>query len=266
MTAAAKDEERASDIPVLAARLHAAESARTPVEQLTRQASMTVEVAYAVQRAGVELRTARGDSVIGFKLGFTSVAKARQMGVSDIVIGVLTAAMMIPDGGVIDAAELIHPRVEPEIAFRVGRADEKGSAITHVAPALEIIDSRYRDFKFTLEDVVADNTSAARFVVGPWTPIHLVSGGLANLGVVFEIDDRIVDTGSTGAILGDPTRAVSAAARLLRSQETQLESDSILLAGAATAAHALPTHDGASITATVAGLGRVVALVGSADA
>ena len=96
-----------------------------------------------------------------------------QMGVDEVIWGRLTDAMRVPDGGTVDAGGFIHPRVEPEVAFLLDRLPEPGEtvgdfadAVRAVAPAIELIDSRYADFSFSLPDVIADNTSAAAFVVG----------------------------------------------------------------------------------------------------
>ncbi|MFB7239918.1 2-keto-4-pentenoate hydratase [Streptomyces sp. NPDC056269] len=207
--------------------------------------------AYAVQEALVARRLARGERLTGFKLGFTSRAKMRQMGVSDLIHGRLTDRMAIPDGGRVDTSALIHPRVEPEVAFLLGDTLRPGgdpmAAVAAVAPALEVIDSRYHGFRFSLPEVIADNTSAAGYAVGPWS----APGDLANLGVLLELDGRLAETGSTAAILGSPLRALAAAARLAGA----LEPGTVILAGAATAAVPLPP--GTHVRATVAGLGTV---------
>ncbi|MET7756148.1 fumarylacetoacetate hydrolase family protein [Streptomyces sp. NPDC005389] len=209
------------------------------------------EEAYAVQEALVARRVARGERLTGFKLGFTSLAKMRQMGVSDLIHGRLTDRMEIPDGGHVDISGLIHPRVEPEVAFLLGDTLRPGgdpmAAVAAVAPALEVIDSRYHGFRFSLPEVIADNTSAAGYAVGAWS----APGDLDNLGVLLELDGRLAETGSTAAILGSPLRALAAAARLAG----ELEPGTVILAGAATAAVPLPP--GTHVRATVAGLGTV---------
>jgi 2-oxo-3-hexenedioate decarboxylase len=197
--------------------------------------------AYEIQQDVVARRLARGEKIVGVKLGLTSKAKMRQMRVDEVIWGRLTDGMLIPDGGVVDLAERIHPKVEPEVAFLVG-----GGTIAAIAPAIELIDSRYENFKFTLPEVIADNTSAAGFVVGAWQP---VPDGVDNLGVLLEVDGRTAEIGSTAAILGDPRRAFTDASRLAGA----LEDGWIVLAGAATAAVSLPP--GSSVRVTVEKLG-----------
>jgi 2-oxo-3-hexenedioate decarboxylase len=212
--------------------------------------------AYAIQHAVLARRLDRGEHLIGIKLGFTSRAKMAQMGVSDIIVGQLTDAMRIPDGGEADLTRFIHPRIEPEIAFRLGRdlgPSDPGAdieaAVDAVAPALEIIDSRYREFRFSLPDVVADNTSAAAFVVGPWQP---VGSSLANRAVRLTIDGEPAEIGSTAAILGHPTRALHALLAMADRYDFPLRAGDVVLAGAATAA--VP-FTAALAEARVAGLG-----------
>lgn len=241
------------DLDVAADRLDVAQLTATPIAQLSDLEPLTVERAYAVQQGVVARHVSRGERVVGLKLGFTSQAKARQMGVSDVILGTLTDAMRIDDGGAFARSTGIHPRIEPEVAFLLADSPD-GLVIDAVAPALEIIDSRYRDFRFDLGDVIADNTSAAAFVLGPWTS-SATAGDIGNRAVVLEVDGRLVQTGSTAAILGDPRRAVAAASRLAAAHGFTLEAGMILLAGAATAAVEIP--ESGVVEASVAGIGRV---------
>ncbi|MDX3434371.1 fumarylacetoacetate hydrolase family protein [Streptomyces sp. ME01-18a] len=236
------------------------EAARTgiAIPQLSTRHGMALDEAYALQRAVVDRRVARGERRVGVKLGFTSRAKAAQMGVDDVIIGELTSGMLIPDGGKLNLRHLIHPRIEPEVAFRLGRTihpdaplEHAVTAVTAVAPALEIIDSRYHNFRFSLIDVVADNTSAAGVVLGTWRPME---PGIENRGVLLDVDGHIT-TGSTAAILGDPLRALTATARLAAARNLALPAGTVILAGAVTEAVALTA--GVAVEARIAGLGCV---------
>lgn len=259
--------ESTSPLSRYASALDEAVTSRRAIAQLSLTASLTLDDAYRVQALGSDLRTARGDRLVGAKLGFTSKAKALQMGVSDVIFGRLYASGEYADGGSVVMEDFIHPRVEPEVAFRLGaRFDARASAdpeaelraaVDAVAPGLEIIDSRYRDFRFSLTDVVADNTSAAGFVTGPWQPSDLTSAAARfdDRPVTLEIDGAVVATGSTSDILGDPLLALPAIARMAAAQGVVLPAGSVLLAGAATAAVALP--GGVTVSATVPGLGSV---------
>ncbi len=224
----------------IAARLDGAVRQREAVAQLDHPIELAD--AYRVQHALLQLRRERGERLVGTKLGFTSKAKMAQMGVSEVIAGQLTDAMALADGGTAHLDGYIHPRIEPEIAFRLGRDVDPRTegadlveAVTEVAPAMEIIDSRYRDFSFSLGDVVADNTSAAGYVIGSWRPLGAV-GDLADLEVRLEQDGEVRTTGSTAAILGHPFEALRALATLAGRHAFPLRAGDVILAGAATEA------------------------------
>lgn len=219
--------------------------------------------AYEIQRASIDRRIARGEKMVGIKLGFTSRAKMIQMGVDSLIWGLLTDGMLEEEGAVVNLARYIHPRVEPEVCFVTKKAIdgpltalEAVDYLEAVAPAMEIIDSRYRNFKFTLEDVVADNCSSAGLVVGAWSRNF---DALANAGVRMQVNGRDVQVGSTAAILGQPLRSVVQASSLLHGVEMSLPAGSLIMAGAATAAEALGAgmHVAASIGSGKGALGSV---------
>jgi len=219
--------------------------------------------AYRVQRASIDRRVARGERPKGIKLGFTSRAKMEQMGVDSLIWGLLTDAMIELDGGEVDLGRYIHPRVEPEVCFLTRKpidgpltALEARDALEAVAPAMEIIDSRFRDFRFDLPNVVADNCSSAGLVVGNWSRRF---EGLDNAGVLMQFDGRNVQVGSTAAILGDPLRAVVQASRLLHAAGQSLPAGSLIMAGAATVAEALRPglHVQCQVGSGARSLGRV---------
>lgn len=245
-----------TDIKVLAERLDSAAHTAKAVAQLG--SVLSLDEAYAVQAASLDRRFSRGERRIGIKMGFTSRAKMVQMGVDEMIFGRLTDQMMVEDGGHISIADYVHPRAEPEIAFLIGkRIDSPVTALTamaHIeaaAPAIEIIDSRYEAFKFSLTDVVADNSSSSGFVVGAWDKAGL---DLSNLGMILSVDGRPVQIGSTAAILGHPIRALVAASRLVTQRGETLEPGDLVLAGAATAAQAL--QPGSYIELKAQNLGR----------
>lgn len=248
-----------ADTAALARLLDDAARVRTEIDPLAAQHGFDLARAYRIQQASIALRHARGERPIGVKLGFTSRAKMTQMGVDSLIWGLLTDAMLREEGGVVDLDDFIHPRVEPELCFLTGRAIDRpltlleaADYLAGVAPAMEIIDSRYRNFKFGLEDVVADNCSSAGLVVGAFSADL---AGLANRGVTMRFDGRPVALGSTGAILGNPLRSVVQAAQLVSAHGMVLPAGSLIMAGAATAAEAL--RPGLHVSADIGGLGRV---------
>lgn len=228
-------------IAALAQRLDNAALTATATPQLTEP--LSTEDAYAVQGQSMALRYARGERRIGIKMGMTSRAKMAQMGITEMLWGRLTDAMLVEDGGKVDFAAFVHPRVEPEIAFLLREPLDETvtpmaarAALAGVAPALEIIDSRYENFKFSLTDVIADNSSSSAFVTGAWAD---PATDLANLGMVLEIDGVARQIGSTAAILGNPIRSLVAAARLAARAGEPLRAGDVIMAGGATAAEAL---------------------------
>lgn len=239
----------------------AAHEART-VEQITAEhPDLTVEQGYRIQRTSIAQRRKRGHRLVGMKMGLTSIAKMEQMGVHAPIYGHLTSDMILPDGGTFSHAALGHPRIEPEIAFVLG-ADLEGPvtpaqallAVDGVCAALEIINSRYANFRFSLPDVVADNASSALFALGSRVvaPSDL---DLGNLGMVMSRNGEISQIGSSAAILDHPARSLAALAGLLAECGEKLHAGMIVLAGGATAAVALEPGD--RVHLEVDGLGGV---------
>jgi 2-oxo-3-hexenedioate decarboxylase len=248
-----------ADIQALAARVDDAARGAKAIAQLTGEVDLSIDDAYEIQRASIGRRLERGEKQVGMKMGFTSRAKIIQMGVSDMIWGRLTSGMIVEDGGSISMKRYVHPRVEPEVAFLL-KAPLSGaitplqalSAVEAIAPAMEIIDSRYEKFKFSHIDVVADNTSGAGFVTGPW---HRPDIDFSNLGMVLSFSGKPVQIGSSAAILGHPLRSLVSAARFAAEAGEPLQPGWIIMAGGATAAEALTI--GAYVEHEVQHLGRV---------
>lgn len=229
-----------SNIQELARLLDDAARNAKGVEQIDPQGQMALTDAYEIQGASIARRLERGETRVGVKMGFTSRAKMVQMGLSDVIWGRLTNAMRVEEGGKASFGRYVHPRVEPEIAFVLKApltgavtAVEAMAAVEAIAPAIEIIDSRYKDFKFSLPDVIADNASSSGFVIGPWCDPHQ---DISNLGLTLSIDGRVVQVGSTAAILAHPLRSLVAAARVSAAAGEPLQAGWVVMAGGATAA------------------------------
>jgi 2-oxo-3-hexenedioate decarboxylase len=216
--------------------------------------------AYAIQDEIRRRKVARGLRVIGLKAGLTSHAKMKQMGVNSPVFGFMTDDYAVPDGGECKVSELIHPKVEPEIAF-VTKTELRGpgchigtvlAATDFVLPGIEVIDSRYRDFKFDLKSVVADNTSAARFVVGG-QPMNVSDCDLRTVGVVMEKNGVPVAFGAGAAVLGHPAAAIAALANHLGARGECIPAGTLILSGGITEAVAVQAGD--NVTLRVQGMG-----------
>lgn len=235
----------------LAAHLDAAErEAREVVKITDAHPALTLDDAYAVQAGIAALKASRGQSIVGLKAGLTSPAKMRQMGVEVPVFGVLFDYMRVADGGDLHMESLIHPKVEAEFAFVLKRAlrgpgcsrDDVLAATDYIVPAAEIIDSRYENFRFDLVSVVADNTSASRFVVGSGQ--HPVAGlDLAALQIEMRKNGEVVAAATGAAVLGHPAEAVAALANHLAGHGQEIPAGACIMSGGATEAVALAAGD-----------------------
>lgn len=228
----------------IARRLEAARSESSPIDQLDSR--LTIDEAYAVQAINLRSRVDAGEIYVGPKLGFTSKSKMEQMGVSDVIVGFLTEGMEQKSTELLSLGDLIHPRVEPELVFRLGRevnvrdgdtqetlAERIRDSVDGVAVGLEVIDSRYKDFRFSLSDVVADNTSAAKFVVGAWQEFPREIRGLP---VELYINHELVEKATTDAILGNPNIVFEQLASMTLRYDFALPTGATILGGAMTSA------------------------------
>jgi 2-oxo-3-hexenedioate decarboxylase len=246
-------------IATLAERLDQAAHTAHAVPQLGQAEELDVSEAYAVQAASIARRLARGEHRTGVKMGFTSRAKMVQMGVHDVIWGRLTDGMAREEGAPISLAPFVHPRVEPELAFLLGKPlsgavtlAQALDAVVGIAPALEIIDSRFENFRFSLTDVIADNASSSGYVIGPWCDPRQ---DFSNRGLMLSVDGPSRQVGSTAGILGHPLRSLVAAARLSAEAGEPLQAGWVVMAGGATAAEALAP--GQHVRCEMQGLGHV---------
>ena len=235
---------------------------RAEVQAITKQIDeLPIDDAYAIQAALLELHLARGDSLAGAKLGLTSAAKQEQMGVDEPVYGWVLNSSVIADG-VAQLDNYIHPRCEPEIVFELGddlagpgvTAGDVLDATSRVLGGIEVIDSRYEAFSFTLPDVIADNTSAAGVVLGT-DGMSPRDADLRTLGCLFEVDGAVTGSATGAALLGDPAECVAMLANHLGKHGQKLEKGWIVMAGAATDAR--PLVSGTTATASYSHLGSV---------
>jgi 2-keto-4-pentenoate hydratase len=244
----------------LADQLLRAERDRIPVPPLTSHSALDVADAYQVQAINIGRRRADGDRIAGRKVGLTSLAMQRQLGVDEPDFGFILDSMLIADGGALDVAELIDPRVEAEIAFRLGADiggdvtdNEARAAIAEVFLSLEVIDSRIANWKITLPDTIADNASSARMVAAPPTSVALSE--LPKVEVTLTEDGRESASGVGAAVLGDPIRAVVWLARMLAGFGETLHAGELILAGAVHAS--VPLRSGVVVAATAPGFAPV---------
>ena len=247
-------------IETLAVRLDNAGCERREIARLTEEVpDLGVDDAYRVMMAGIALRQARGEHVVGWKMGLTSAAKREQMNLDRAIWGVLTDAMRVKNDGELAVADGVHPKIEPEIALRLGHAltgpvtrEEAWEAVDGVCAALEVLDSRYVGFKyFSLPDVIADNASSWRFVLGPWQ----APCDVADLPMAMAVNDKVVQQGSSAAISGHPVESLVQLMALLSDFGITLPADAVILTGAATIAE--PLQPGMRIRLQVPGFADV---------
>jgi 2-oxo-3-hexenedioate decarboxylase len=223
---------------------------------------LDLETAYLVQDETLRRRLERGETLVGVKLGLTSRAKQLRMGIDAPLVAWLTDAMLLGAGVPVPQDKLIHPRIEPELVFVMGErlagpgvsAASALKAVSHVFGGAEVIDSRYRDFKFTMPDVVADNASSGAFVTGPIArrPEDL---DLALEAVLLEVDGQIVDSATGAAVQGHPAEALALAANVLGARGLAIEAGWIVLTGGMTDAVFAPP--GSSVACHFTSLGSI---------
>lgn len=223
---------------------------------------LDLATAYAIQDETLRRRVGRGERLVGVKLGLTSVAKQRTMGIERPLVAWLTDAMAVAPGDAVPAG-VIHPRAEPEIVFVLGRrlagpgvtAVDALAAVATVHAGIEVIDSRFTDFRFTLPDVVADNASAAAFCLGP-VAVSPLGLDLSLEACVLSVDGAVADSATGAAVQGHPAQALAFAANTLAERGLALEAGWTVLTGGMT--DAVPVPPGTTVAAEFTHLGRVV--------
>ncbi|NNE27175.1 MAG: 4-oxalocrotonate decarboxylase [Saprospiraceae bacterium] len=243
----------------IAERLDEAAFNAKATEQISNYRQLNIEEAYAVQAILIARRYIRGEKLTGLKLGFTSKAKMEQMGVHDMIWGRLTDGMLYKSGDELPKHRFIHPRAEPEIAFlfkkevdKILHEEDMVSYLEGVAVAIEIIDSRYENFKFSLEDVIADNCSSSGYVIGQW---HTPTTPIRDIGINLSVNGTVEQEGNSNAILGNPIESLTAISRLALEHGERIMPGHVVLAGAATSA--IFIQKGQHIEAQAEGLGSV---------
>ncbi|SFB00010.1 2-oxopent-4-enoate hydratase [Azotobacter beijerinckii] len=235
---------------------------RRPIAPLTeRDPDLTLEEAYQIQLRLIARRLdADGETVIGKKIGVTSRVVMDLLKVEQPDFGHLTSGMLRADGAAIEAAGLIAPKAEGEIAF-VLKHELAGPGVTvadvlrateYVVPCFEIVDSRIADWKIKIQDTVADNASSALFVLGDAAvdPRRL---DLGVVGMTLELNGEIAATGAGAAALGHPANAVAWLANTLGRLEVPLKAGEVILSGSLSTM--LPVKAGDNLRISIGGIG-----------
>ena len=243
-----------------------AEATRTgvpcpPVRDLFEDGA-DLRTAYAVQQLNVRRGSDAGRRIVGRKIGLTSVAVQRQLGVDQPDFGALFADMYVPDGGTVPAGRLLRPKVEAEVALVLGRdlphpectVVDVLRAVDFALPALEIVDSRVRDWDISLLDTVADNASCGLYVLGA-TPVPLTAVDLRAVTMTMTRNGGTVSEGTGADCLGSPLNAAVWLASALAERGDPLRAGDLVLTGAL--GPMTPAVAGDVFEARISGLGSV---------
>ncbi len=227
-------------IETLGDELYAALCSRTVVGPLTsRYPDITIDNAYHIQQRMISRRLQAGESIVGKKIGVTSAAVMNMLGVSQPDFGYMLDGMIYGDGAAIDAATLIQPKAEGEIAF-VLKKDLMGPGVSAadvlaategVMACFEIVDSRITDWKIHIQDTVADNASCGVFVLGD-RMVDPRGLDLRTSGMVLEKNGETVVTGAGAATMNSPVNAVVWLANTLGKLGIPLKAGEVILSGA----------------------------------
>jgi 2-keto-4-pentenoate hydratase len=244
-------------------RLWDAQRTRTPCQPVRELIGADdVATAYGVATANIDRRLAAGARRIGRKIGLTSLAVQRQLGVDQPDFGALLDDMVVADGGTVPASLLLQPKIEAEVAFVLAHdLDEEltstaqvAAAVAYAVAALEIVDSRVEAWDITLADTVADNASSGLLVLGS-AQVPLADVSPVDVTMSMLVNDVEVSTGDGRACLGDPLAALLWLARTARALGDPLRADEVVLSGAL--GPMVPVNPGDDVVAHISGLGPV---------
>jgi 2-keto-4-pentenoate hydratase len=252
-------------ITLAANRIELASIARRPAPPIRALIGDTdIHAAYAVQEELNARRIATGAVVVGRKIGLTSPAVQRQLGVDQPDFGVLFADMDVSADPLVQSQRLLQPKAEAEIAFVLKRdldgdvlgEDTVRAAVDYAVAALEIVDSRIAGWDLTITDTVADNASSGLFVLGDQR-VGLDEFEPSAVTMRMYADDTLVSEGHGSACLGDPLNAVTWLARTAAAFGDPLRAGQVILSGAL--GPMVPAPPGTRIRAEIAPLGVVSA-------
>lgn len=235
----------------MAAALHQAMITKHPIDPLsTTFPWLTVADAYRIQQDLVKLLLDDGGRIVGYKLGLTSKPMQELMGVNEPDYGPVLSSMVVDDGTEIDLSGYIQPRAEAEIALVLGEplagpgvtALQAGKAVAGAAPAIEMVDSRIKDWKIKLVDTISDLASSAAIILGP--RVASIDGWDPRLvGMVVARNGQTVATGAGAAALGNPVAALAWLANTLAPYGVTLEPGHFVMTGALHAAFPISPGD-----------------------
>ncbi len=198
-----------------------------------------LEAAYTVQEINTKRGLTEGRRLVGRKIGLTSLAVQRQLGVGQPDYGMLFADMARCDAEDVALGDVLQPKVEAEIAFILGRdlTDEQLTmadlfrAIEYAVPAVEIVGSRVANWDICITDTIADNASSGLYVLGS-RPVMLRDFDPRTCGMVMEKAGEPVSVGAGAACLGSPLNAALWLAKVMAKVGYPLQAGNTILSGA----------------------------------
>jgi 2-keto-4-pentenoate hydratase len=223
-----------------------------------------LDAAYAVQDIGTERALAAGRRIIGRKIGLTSLAVQKQLGVDQPDYGMLFADMVMGEGIPIPQNRLMQPKIETEVALILGRDLDMDNptiadviwATAYVLPALEIVGSRIRSWDIRIVDTIADNASSGLLVLGG--PARALDGIDLRGAMTMRKNGEVVSSGSGADCLGHPLNAAAWLAGEMVRRGRPLRAGEVVLTGAL--GPMVPVLPGDQFTAQIDGLGTVSAV------
>lgn len=236
--------ENEQKIQTLAEKLYYSEINRKEIEQPTKFVrELSVDDAYHIQLENVKRKQKEGLHITGKKIGLTSKSMQELLGVGEPDYGHLLNDMEVPNGGTVPSGKLMQPKAEGEIAF-ILREDLKGPEITmeqvlhateSIVPSIEIVDSRVKDWKITLEDTIADNASSGLYVLGD---VHVSprKHDLSQLKMNLYKNGKFINSGTGADVLDNPAICVAWLANRLAQYNISLKAGEVILSGALSAA------------------------------
>ena len=251
------------EIESLALQLRDANSNKIAIDPLREKIGVSnIDLAYEIQKVNTFKRVGNGARIVGKKIGLTSFAVQKQLGVDQPDYGILFDDMELWNGGKVSMKELMQPKVEAEIAFVLKKdlthelitASEVMQAIDFALPSIEIVGSRIKDWNIKITDTVADNASASHFVIGH-QPTFLNGFDMIDCKMEMIINDQVVSTGSGAACLGSPINATVWLANMMVKMGNPLKSGELILSGAIGPMAQVKAGD--FVKATIEGLGSV---------
>lgn len=252
-----------SEVKQFSAMLAEVETSRIGITPFTSEKpTITVEEAYQIQLETIKRKLEEGQKIVGKKIGLTSLAMQNLLGVDEPDYGHLLDSMVIENGQTISMQQVLQPKVEAEIAF-ILKKELRGPNVTsldvlqateYIVPALEIVDSRIKDWKIKLQDTIADNASSGLYVLGG-KPTRIDEVDLEQIGMVLTKNGDLVNTGVGAAALGNPANCVAWLANKLSEFDITLDAGEVILSGALSAA--VDAVEGDVFTARFAHIGQV---------